>query len=630
MKFNIFNFLFVISFLLSITLIIPFFLKFFYIEFENIFLFNYLLKLGTVKIGLISLILFFLSIFTLFLKKNLVSLKSDLLNLKFNIKIEIYFLIIALFSLINFLLFGKHTAFEWTTSQDIPILLSLIDPEFLKNDFYLEGSTSSPRIIFSYLIYYFNFIFNDWYFSLYLLKIIQVSLLKATLFLAMFKFSEVILNDKKKIIEINKFIFFLFTIGLFNFLQEENYFSGPFGWGAVQLHDSLSPMTISFIFGLIYNIVSCNNIRSNINYGVLFLIVSTFIHPTIGVCHFALNLIFLFQKYLETNNMSKYLFELIIGLILPLIILIVFFQNNSSADLSEFVESYVNSRHPHHYLMSEVINFNSFKWIFLFSLNLIISYFTKSNKLIIFSIVVYCFFLISPLSQFIFTEIFPIKQIIQLGPSRFTAYSSIIWILSFSIITSNFIFQNEIIRSKKNFIFFIVKKLFLSALSFLVFLQLIFKNRILVFSLIICTIFLIHSVTFKYPLERELNLNKLINWIKINTHQESIFFAPSIDTFKIRVYANRAVFIDKAYPFNESYAKEYNKRFKILKNYKNLSLNDYKCLNKLFDVDYLILKDKENQFNEIDHTKISRYNIYNLNELKIEEKTCKLQNLYPL
>jgi len=125
-------------------------------------------------------------------------------------------------------------------------------------------------------------------------------------------------------------------------------------------------------------------------------------------------------------------------------------------------------------------------------------------------------------------------------------------------------------------------------------------------------------------------LNKLINWIKINTHQESIFFAPSIDTFKIRVYANRAVFIDKAYPFNESYAKEYNKRFKILKNYKNLSLNDYKCLNKLFDVDYLILKDKENQFNEIDHTKISRYNIYNLNELKIEEKTCKLQNLYPL
>ena len=98
----------------------------------------------------------------------------------------------------------------------------------------------------------------------------------------MFKFSEVILNDKKKLIEINKFIFFLFSIGLFNFLQQESYVSGPFGWGAIQLHDSLSPMSISFIFGLIYNIVSCNNIRSNINYGVLFLIFSTFIHPTIG------------------------------------------------------------------------------------------------------------------------------------------------------------------------------------------------------------------------------------------------------------------------------------------------------------------------------------------------------------
>ncbi|WP_179850289.1 DUF6798 domain-containing protein [Candidatus Pelagibacter communis] len=593
-------------------------------EFKKNYLFNIFLKLGTVKIGLISLGLLFLSIFTLFLKKNLISLKFDLLNLNFNIKIEIYFFIIVLFSLINFILFGKYTAFEWTTSQDIPILLRLIEPEILKNDFYVEGSINSPRIIFSHLIYYFNFFFNDWYFSLYLLKIIQVSFLNAILFLAMFKFSEVILNDKKKLIEINKFIFFLFSIGLFNFLQQESYVSGPFGWGAIQLHDSLSPMSISFIFGLIYNIVSCNNIRSNINYGVLFLIFSTFIHPTIGACHFALNLIFLFQKYFEISKIHRYLFELIIGLILPLVVLIFFFQSNSSINLSEFVESYVYTRHPHHYLMSEVINLNSFKWIFLFFLNLIIAYLTRSNKLIILSTVVLCFFVISPLSQFIFTEIHPVKQIIQLGPSRFTAYSLVIWVLSFSIITSNFIFQNKLIKFKKIKIFFILKYLFLSVVSFLIFLQSIFKIRILNFFLIIFAIFLIHLITFKYPLERELNMSKLIDWIKTNTHQESIFFAPSIDTFKIRVYANRAVFVDKAYPFNESYSKEYNKRFKILKNYKKLSLYDYKCINKLYDVDYLILKDEEYQFDEADYIKINRYNIYDLNELALEEKICNL------
>ena len=60
-------------------------------EFKKNYLFNIFLKLGTVKIGLISLGLLFLSIFTLFLKKNLISLKFDLLNLNFNIKIEIYF-----------------------------------------------------------------------------------------------------------------------------------------------------------------------------------------------------------------------------------------------------------------------------------------------------------------------------------------------------------------------------------------------------------------------------------------------------------------------------------------------------------------------------------------------------------
>ena len=130
----------------------------------------------------------------------------------------------------------------------------------------------------------------------------------------MFKFSEVWLSDKSKFLELNKFLFFLFSIGLFDFLQQENYFSGPFGWGAIQLHDSLSPMTISFMFGLIYNIVSCYNIKFKINYGVLFLLISTFIHPTIGVCHFGLNLIFLFQKYFELKNTVKYLFEFVISI----------------------------------------------------------------------------------------------------------------------------------------------------------------------------------------------------------------------------------------------------------------------------------------------------------------------------
>ena len=160
MKLNLFNYLFALLFLLSTSLIISlFFFEFFNMEFKKNYLFNIFLKLGTVKIGLISLGLLFLSIFTLFLKKNLISLKFDLLNLNFNIKIEIYFFIIVLFSLINFILFGKYTAFEWTTSQDIPILLRLIEPEILKNDFYVEGSINSPRIIFSHLIYYFNFFF---------------------------------------------------------------------------------------------------------------------------------------------------------------------------------------------------------------------------------------------------------------------------------------------------------------------------------------------------------------------------------------------------------------------------------------------------------------------------------------
>ena len=78
MKLNLFNYLFALLFLLSTSLIISlFFFEFFNMEFKKNYLFNIFLKLGTVKIGLISLGLLFLSIFTLFLKKNLISLKFD-------------------------------------------------------------------------------------------------------------------------------------------------------------------------------------------------------------------------------------------------------------------------------------------------------------------------------------------------------------------------------------------------------------------------------------------------------------------------------------------------------------------------------------------------------------------------
>ena len=50
------------------------------------------------------------------------------------ISIYTYCFLLSLFSLIIFIVSGKHTSFHWATTADIPIIIRLIDPEFLQND----------------------------------------------------------------------------------------------------------------------------------------------------------------------------------------------------------------------------------------------------------------------------------------------------------------------------------------------------------------------------------------------------------------------------------------------------------------------------------------------------------------
>ena len=96
-----------------------------------------------------------------------------------------YILAISFCSLILFLKSGTHTAFEWTTTQDIPFILRIIDPNFINNDFYTNSVAGSPRFIFSYIVYGFTLLGFDWYSALYFLKLLLVVCVPSLIFLTM-------------------------------------------------------------------------------------------------------------------------------------------------------------------------------------------------------------------------------------------------------------------------------------------------------------------------------------------------------------------------------------------------------------------------------------------------------------
>ena len=160
-------------------------------------------------------------------------------------------------SLFQYLLFVSHTAFEWTTTQDIPLLLRMLDSEYLKNDFYTNAAINAPRHGFRWLISIPIIMGADWYKTIYMFKVIVYIIYKPLMFLAMYTVINVWCQLKLTQKESVKFLLFIFvTFELFH-LQGDSRLAG---WHPVYA-DVFSPMDLSHIFSLFYLIFI--NLKSN-------------------------------------------------------------------------------------------------------------------------------------------------------------------------------------------------------------------------------------------------------------------------------------------------------------------------------------------------------------------------------
>ena len=482
----------------------------------------------------------------------------------------------------------------------------------------------SAKFFFSYLIYGISLLGFDWYSVLFFFKFLLVASISPVLFLTIFSiYLKWRPKDYSKNFELFiKFFLFFGSLGFFAFLQGRSTAFAPFGWGAIQYYYFLSPMTLSFFMGLIHNLFFFNN-NKFFFLSSLFLFFSTLLHPIIGICHFVITVIFVFP--LETRR--KLFFKLcqsLVFLIIPLAIYFIFFQNSDPYfDTSGYIDFYIKVRTPHHYMMSEVIGIHSIKWIILFLIPLYFSFKLNEKKFKYLSILIFSSIIFAPSLQFIGTELFEMEIIADIGPSRFTAYTSILWGLNIIIIGT--CYYNEKIKIKKNLISKYLNSfaIFFNN-SFLILNKFFIRKSFIAFSysfILICAFF----VSNKHPLDFHYNGNakQLIHWIKNNTQLESTFFVKNIDNFIIRVYGERPVFADAAYTFNKSTLNEFIIRFEILSRSKNFKVLDFMCLNKIYDIDYY-LTTKSNKFLNVKTTySDDNWVVYDLNEMNTEYKCDK-------
>ncbi len=347
----------------------------------------------------------------------------ELLNFEKTIFLIGVFLLFHIF--IEFIYFGNHNAYEWVTSGDIPILLRMLDQNYLNNDFYTNSIFLSPKIVFYYIVYFSIKILGvDMSTMLFAFKSIQIYLIP---FLSFILLSNNIHQKNILLFSFSISLVLLFCLGYFSFVS----IIAKIGVDSFINWKNLSPQSFALTIGLFGLLLFQKKyVKSSI---FIFLIVSL-IHIFVGFIFMIL--VHFLTKEIKINNFfaynlmkiykSKYIYA--ISFILPFIIIYFLFNNEVPENI---IESYVYERHPHHYLLSSFFNIFSLIFIILPLILICFGYYIRNLKIIYDSITVMIFVNSCLLIQYIGTEIYVINFIVILGPIRFLSITIFLYMYIF-------------------------------------------------------------------------------------------------------------------------------------------------------------------------------------------------------
>jgi len=426
------------------------------------------------------------------------------------------------------------------------------DPSFLVNDFTTNIThEKSPRIVYFQLIANIGSFLNISYYNLlyYLVILINIALpVSIFMFLSNIKLFNAI--------DINIVLIKDFFLAIFIMLAGLNYVNELFSvasWRVLSLWPNSQSygLLLSFISGAL--IVFEDKSKLKIIFATIFLTASFLIHISNAI----LFSIFLLCIILVQNNKVNNLKIILFSFLFSFFILKFFYIDDFVLDADLFLQYFIYDPfiHHHHYvpgLFGPDVGKDT--WVIIMAsvaaclsmFSLIGIYF--KNKIIMF---VPLLFIVtytgSAVSQIFFTKYFPIREIIALGPIRYTQFDYYILIFIFSsllaLILNKMNFQMIIFfrfNTKKYFLFFILTILLLPAIpssSALDYKNLIYKE---------------HKVFF--------------DWVSENTDEKDVFSVPfePLEFFHvIPIVGKRSVYYGNTPSYNDKFMQEFSQRQKF-------------------------------------------------------------------
>jgi len=494
--------------------------------------------------------------------------------------------------------------------EQLPIIYKATDSNYLTNDFFVNSNTGfSPRYYYVYLARFFSMLIGiPWFFFLgTLLSNICTSVLT-------YLSGKKLFNDDMTGIFTAALVMLIPTISL--------------GGDEILYASMFTPTTLVFPLIILSFYLF---LRKKILLSIIITGVVSIFHILIGLEYGVLLLsIYIITEYSQSRSLYKALktstlFILLFAFLLPN--LIPYFQSESSIESSVFIEILANFRHPHHYVLSEILTLKELGKLLLVTIIFGLTfgdfrkktqshYHAKALKLLMILLGLAVFF------NWVFVEIVPLKSITTLQLLRLLNIGKWFFLLLIanhfakSIKKRNFSPKTMIIISLLALLIIASNISWMKVLAFgivfFVILFLLFREKKL-FLILTCVVMIgftltinsMESTSLKRHQKSYLSSNHLTNnqsslseFIQSHTSKESLFLTPYLFGF-IRTESKRAIVVDfKAFPFQDKAMLEWYKRIEncygldkdhFEESYKNLNDQKVHDLKKEYLFDYAIL-----------------------------------------
>ncbi len=455
----------------------------------------------------------------------------------------------------------------------IPIINSILDPNYLTNDWYVSLSRSfGPRTIFAYYMSVFARFATlpGAFFINYLLYIFCI--IWSTYNLAQMLF-------QNKLISFMTTIFVLFgtTYGIGGNILITRDFSAP------QLPLALIITALILL------------LQEKIFLSLLLIIFATYLHPLIGweggsLILFGWSIYDLFLK----NQKGQFIPVLKIWgwfALSTLALSLAYFSELSTTPVGISQQILINilafSRNPHHNIASTWRLMDFVRFLIFLATALFISYkiYPSSNQaarnLFKLLFIISGIILVLNLLGFVFTEIWPIYQVVVAQLFRNNLFLFFTAAVIFYGGTLTLVKKRQLPTIFLTAIFLFNQPLFsltgkADLLAFIVFLVAgllyVYKKYFLVIVLLLLAFYLTnYHIPFRYDsdVDQSASFIQLINWVKTNTPEKAVFIIPP-EMEDFRLMSQRAVVADwKGFPFQKVGMWQWYQRMCDLGNIKN-------------------------------------------------------------